>query len=46
MFMILWNQVPSYHLVLEAFLICWVVWLLVRRAKHKNRHLNSIKLTK
>ncbi len=39
-------QVPSYHLILEAFLVCWVVWLLIRRRSYKNRDLKAVKLTR
>ena len=39
-------QVPSYHLLFEAFLISWVVWLLVRRVSNKNKRLKAEKLTK
>lgn len=39
-------QVPSYHLILEASLVCWVVWLLIRRVSHRNRRLKAEKLTK
>ena len=36
-------QVPAYHLVLEAILLVWVVWLLIRRYRRPRR---EVKLTK
>ncbi len=39
-------QVPSYHLVLEAFLISWVVWLLIRRVNSREKRLKAERLTK
>ena len=41
-------QVPIYHLVLETFLLGWVVWLLIKRyQKSTGKHSESnIKLTK
>lgn len=40
------SQVPTYHLLLEAFLVSWVVWLLVRRVSSRERRLKAEKLTK
>merc|ERR1712004_205726 len=40
-------QVPLYHLILETFLICWILWLLIRRyGSGKSDHQEIIKLTK
>lgn len=45
-FAVTFSQVPSYHLLLEGFLISWVVWLLVRRVSNRNKRLRAEKLTK
>lgn len=44
--LIAFSQVPSYHLVLEASLVCWVLWLLIRRASHRGRRAKAEKLTR
>jgi len=38
--------VPIYHLLLEASLVCWVLWLLIRRASHRNRRARAERLTR
>ena len=42
-------QVPTYHLLLESFLLFWILWLLARRFLQKRGQQNRadfIKLTK
>ena len=40
------HQVPSYHLVLEAFLLGWVIWLLIRRVSSREKKLKAERLSK
>lgn len=38
-------QVPTYHLLLEAFLFLWIGWLLYRRLRQRKRDKKEVKLT-
>ena len=40
------SKVPTYHLAFEALLMCWVLWLLVRRVSTRNKKLKAERLTK
>lgn len=45
---VLWkdfSQVPTYHLIIEAFLGLWVLWLLVRRVSAR-KNVVDVKLTR
>ena len=46
MFDEIFYKVPMYHLILETFLVCWIMWLLIRSYGSNKSDQDMIKLTK